>query len=131
MVPRGRVPEPEELDPDAPYLSDQWVMGYLAYLYPGAWLPESLEQIRHSARPWFELTWSGNGRDDDLVTMDAWRRRVRALGSRKWPALAPLLLHALVSRDRRRLLRALRHGCAPLCVERRVSSHSRMVFHRT
>lgn len=126
-----RVPEPADLDVRAPHLSDRWVMGHLAYLYPGAWLPESLEQITACSSPWFELHWESNGRNDYIRTMHAWKDAVAALGARKYWAVAPLILGSLVDERRRRLFTALRYRCALLCFERGIFSHHRMILRPT
>jgi cyclopropane-fatty-acyl-phospholipid synthase len=126
-----RVPHPEELDIHAPKLSDQWVMGYLAYLYPGSWLPDGLEHIVACAEPWFELTFESNGAADYLQTFDEWGRALDRLGWRKWWIMAPHFARGLFDRDLARTLTALRYGCARLCFERGIFSHFRMVFRKT
>jgi len=125
-----RVPDPSELDPTAPRLSDPWVMGHLSYLYPGAWLPEGLDHLERCAAPYFRLEYESCGRDDYLRTMAAWSAEIDRLGWRKWWAMAPLMVQSLVHRDRRRLFTSLRHGCARICFERRIFSHYRTVFAR-
>jgi len=125
-----RVPSPDELDVHAPSLSDEWVMGYLACLYPGSWLPHSAEHVIGAAAPYFAPTYVSNGRLDYLQTMGEWGRAVRALGWKKWRHVAPTVWRALVSTEGRRFLTALRSGCARLCFEREIFQHYRMVFLR-
>lgn len=126
----GRVPRPEELDVHAPKLSDRWVMGHLAYLYPGSWLPDGLDQIVACAEPWFELTFSSNGAEDYIKTFYAWGEDLDRLGWRKWAIMAPHFAGALFDRSKRRYLTALRYACSRECFERGLFSHYRTIFER-
>ena len=125
-----RVPSPSELDVGAAKLSDRWVMGHLAYLYPGSWLPVGLDQIQRCAAPEFDLTFASNGRLDYIQTMYEWGRALDVLGWRKWWIMAPQFAGAIVDRDKWRHLTALRYGCSRLCFERGIFSHFRMIFVR-
>lgn len=124
----ARVPDPSELDVHAPRMSDRWVMGHLAYLYPGSWLPTGLDQVLACADPWFEPMFCSNGRDDYIHTMYAWGRELDALGMRKWALVAPMALRGLVDRRARRFFRALRHACSRECFERGIFTHYRMIL---
>lgn len=123
-----RVPDPDELDVNAPKLSDAWVMGHLAHLYPGSWLPTGLDQVVTCANPWFRLQLAQDSREDYIQTQLEWKRAGDALGVRKWLKVLPLLIASLSSRHAWRYLTALRWGCNRLCFERKIFSHYRTVF---
>lgn len=124
----SRVPHPSELDVHAPKLSDRWVLGHLAYLYPGSWLPNGLDQIVRCALPYFDLTFSSNGRLDYIQTMKEWGTALDRLGWRKWLIMAPHLGEAAFDRAKWRYLTALRYGCSRICFERGIFSHYRMIL---
>jgi cyclopropane-fatty-acyl-phospholipid synthase len=126
----SRVPHPDELDIHAPKLSDQWVMGYLSYLYPGSWLPNGLEHIAECAAEHFDVTYHSNGRKDYIKTMYAWGEHLDRLGWRKWSILAPVFARSVFDPDLRRLLTALRYACARECFEREIFSHYRIVLEK-
>jgi cyclopropane-fatty-acyl-phospholipid synthase len=123
-----RVPDPGELDVHAPRLSDRWVLGHLAYLYPGSWVPDGLDQIERCAAPWFEPTFVSNGAQDYVHTMYRWGNAVDRLGVRKWLLVTPMLARATIDPSARRWILALRHACARECFERGLFSHFRIVL---
>lgn len=125
-----RVPDPSELDVHAPKLSDRWVMGHLAYLYPGSWLPNGLDHIVRCAEPYFELDFSSDGRTDYIHTLYMWGELLDELGWRKWGIMAPWFVKSVFDRDLRRYLTALRYACTRRCFERELFSHFRMIFRK-
>jgi cyclopropane-fatty-acyl-phospholipid synthase len=123
-----RVPRPSEANVHAPKLSDRWVLGHLAYLYPGSWLPNGLDHIAACAAPYFEVSFANNGRVDYLHTMHEWGRALDRLGWHKWRIAAPMVVRSLLDVGVRRHLRALRYACSRTCFEREIFTHFRMIL---
>jgi cyclopropane-fatty-acyl-phospholipid synthase len=125
-----RVPKPEELNVNAPKLSDEWVMGHVGKFYPGSWLPNGLDHIVKCASPYFKLISENNGRKDYIQTNKDWGKA----GYKHWFKVALLTLKLLpkyiTSRDFRYQVTSLMYSCNQLCFEREIMSHQRMVFEK-
>jgi cyclopropane-fatty-acyl-phospholipid synthase len=71
------VPDPEaDADLTAAEGTDKKILARLKKFYPGSWLPTGKEQIVKSARLYFRLIDSSNGRSDYIHTLKEWRKAV-------------------------------------------------------
>lgn len=130
MVFGRRMIPPEQIDIDAPRLSDGHVLALMQATFPGSWLPFGLEQITRAAAPGFRVVSSSSGRLDYIETIRQWRRRFAAFS---WPKLAvklSLLPRYLTSRDFRNAF-ASGVSANALCFERELLDHYRIVFEAT
>ena len=71
----------EQIDLDAPRLSDGHVLALLQKTFPGSWLPYGAEQIERNAAASFRLVAKESGRLDYVETIRQWRKR---FGQRSW-----------------------------------------------
>ena len=119
----------EEIDLDAPYLSDAHVLALMMKLFPGSWLPYGLEQLQRAAAPYFRLVGQSSGRLDYIETIRQWRQRFARRSLRKVPVYVSLIPHYLTSRDFRL---AFMSGVSAntLCFERQLFDHYRIVLER-
>ena len=119
----------EEIDLNAPSLSDAHVLGLLTRTFPGSWLPTGAEQVERNAAPYFRLVYRESGRQDYIETIRQWRLR---FGQFSWPKLlvwAGLVPRYLVSREFRQ---AFVSGISAniIAFERDLFDHYRFVFER-
>ena len=125
-----RVPRPEDFSPDAPKLSDAWIVGHVIKFYPGSWLPNGLEQIERCAKPYFRLISENNGKLDYIQTMKEWGKRIKKLSARKILVGLKVLPRLLFDRNFRYQMTSLRYSCNQRCFQREIMSHQRMVFEK-
>lgn len=127
MVFGRRMIPPEQIDIDAPPLSDGHVLALMQATFPGSWLPFGLDQITRAAAPGFRVVSSSSGRLDYIETIRQWRKRFAAFS---WPKLAvklSLLPRYLTSRDFRNAF-ASGVSANTICFERELLDHYRIVF---
>ena len=119
----------EQIDINAPRLSDGHVLALLQKTFPGSWLPYGAEQIERHAAASFRLVAKESGRLDYIETIRQWRRR---FGQRSWRKLllyARLVPRYLTSSDFRR---AFVSGISAntIAFERELFEHYRLVFEK-
>jgi cyclopropane-fatty-acyl-phospholipid synthase len=119
----------EELDVNAPHLSDAHVLGLLEKTFPGSWLPYGAEQVEKTAGPHFELVHKHSGRLDYIETIRRWRERFAAPSLRKWLLKLTLAPRYFFDRDFR-LAFASGISANTICFERLLLDHYRFVFER-
>lgn len=127
MVFGRRMIPPDQIDLDAPRLSDAHVLALMQATFPGSWLPSGLEQLTQAAAPGFRLVSADSGRLDYIETIREWRRRFAAFS---WPKLAvklSLLPRYLTSRNFRNAF-ASGVSANSICFERELLDHYRIVF---
>lgn len=119
----------EEIDIDAPRLSDAHVLALMMKLFPGSWLPAGAGQLERTAAPCFRLISQTSGRLDYIETIRQWRQRFARRRARKLPIYLTLLPRYVASRDFRL---AFTSGVSAntICFERELLEHYRMVFER-
>jgi cyclopropane-fatty-acyl-phospholipid synthase len=119
----------DEVDPNAPRLSDAHVLGLMTKQFPGSWLPYGAEQVERAAAGRFDLVEKESGRLDYIETIRQWGLRFGRIGILKLLVQAALLPRWLVSRNFRQ---AFTPGFSPntVCFERHLLDHFRFVFER-
>jgi cyclopropane-fatty-acyl-phospholipid synthase len=119
----------EEIDLDAPRLSDGHVLALLQKTFPGSWLPYGAEQVERNASAGFRLVSKESGRLDYIETIGQWRKRFGQRSWRKMLLYARLVPRYLTSRDFRR---AFVSGISAntIAFERKLFEHYRLVFER-
>ena len=127
MVFGSRMIPPDQLDLDAPRLSDGHVLALLQATFPGSWLPSGLEQIVAAATPAFRVVSSGSGRLDYIETIRRWRERFAAFSLPKLAVKLTLLPRYLTSRDFRNAF-ASGISANTVCFERQLLDHYRILF---
>ncbi len=127
MVFGRRMIPPEQIDVDAPRLSDAHVLGLMQATFPGSWLPAGLDQIVRAAAPGFRVVSSASGRLDYIETIRQWRRRFAAFSLPKLAVKLTLLPRYLTSR---RFRNAFASGISAnaICFERELLDHYRLVL---
>jgi cyclopropane-fatty-acyl-phospholipid synthase len=107
--------------------SDAWYLGLMGRQFPGSWLPFGHEQIVRSAKPYFGLVSSSNGRLDYIETIAEWNRRIGAPSFRRTLLKLQLVPRWLTSADFR-LAFASGVSANKICFERELLDHFRLVF---
>jgi len=92
----------EQIDLNAPRLSNGHVLALLQKTFPGSWLPYGAEQIERNAAASFCLVAKESGRLDYIETIRQWRNRFGQRSWRKMLLYARLVPRSLTSRDFRR-----------------------------
>jgi cyclopropane-fatty-acyl-phospholipid synthase len=119
----------EQIDLDAPHLSDGHVLALLQKTFPGSWLPYGAEQIERNAAASFRLVAKESGRLDYIETIRQWRKRFGQRSWRKMLLYLRLVPRYLTSRDFRR---AFVSGISAntIAFERQLFEHYRLVFEK-
>lgn len=131
------VPDPEtDADLSAAEGTDKKILARLKKFYPGSWLPTGKEQIVKSARPYFRLIDSNNGRRDYVHTLKEWRKAVDKCfthcmkKSYKWSIIAKLTLSFLKDRDFPYRIASYLYNDQRKVFERAIFDHYRMFFEK-
>jgi cyclopropane-fatty-acyl-phospholipid synthase len=125
---RNMIPY-EQIDIDAPRLSDAHVLGLLQKTFPGSWLPYGYEQVERNAAKRFSLVYKESGRLDYIPTIAEWSRRFKVFTPRKALGKLALLPRYLCSADFRRAF-ASGISANTIAFERELFDHYRFVFER-
>ncbi len=119
----------DEIDINAPRLSDSHVLALLQKTFPGSWLPYGHEQVERNAEPHFRLVYRESGRLDYIETIRQWRKRFAEPSWRKTLIKAQLVPRYLFSKDFR-LAFASGISANTIAFERELFEHYRFVFER-
>jgi cyclopropane-fatty-acyl-phospholipid synthase len=119
----------EQVDVNAPRLSDGHILGLLGKTFPGSWLPYGSEQVERCANRHFRLVMKENGRRDYIETIRQWRARFGKLSWRKAFLYVTLIPWYFGSADFRH---AFVSGISAntIAFERELLDHYRFVFER-
>jgi cyclopropane-fatty-acyl-phospholipid synthase len=123
---RNMIP-PDQIDLDAPRLSDGHVLALMQATFPGSWLPSGLDQLTRTAAPGFRLVSSSSGRLDYIETIRRWRERFAAFSVPKLALKLSLLPRYLTSREFRHAF-ASGISANTICFERELLDHYRILF---
>ncbi|MGH2930632.1 MAG: SAM-dependent methyltransferase, partial [Solirubrobacteraceae bacterium] len=120
----------DEVSLDAPRDSDARHLALMQHQFPGSFLPFGSEQVIRAAEPYFGLVESSSGRLDYIETIRQWRARFAQPSLRKTLLKARLVPHYLLNREFRL---AFTSGVSanPVCFERELLDHYRIVFEKT
>lgn len=119
----------EEIDINAPRLSDSHVLALLQRTFPGSWLPYGHEQVERNADKRFKLIYKESGRLDYIPTIAEWQRRFAKLTPRKALLKLRLLPRYLFSADFRNAF-ASGISANTIAFERELFDHYRFVFEK-
>ena len=130
----NRVPNyPEDFKLNAKKGSDERILGTL-FALSSWWPPVSKEQIIETARPYFNLVDSNNGREDYIRTFREWHRRLESSYPKKLLSNLGILWTYLTKRDLQRAIRAgvsmLRHHYFREAFISNILNHERMFFEK-
>lgn len=123
---RNSVPI-ERMRLDAPPGSDEHVCALVREFYPGSWVPESVDQVRRCAEPWFREVWRNDGRLDYIETMSRWQ--IRWTPKRAFLALK-LVWPWLTRREFRYRIKSLRRDSNRELFVREILTLARVVYER-
>jgi cyclopropane-fatty-acyl-phospholipid synthase len=131
MLWAARTPAYRTVSLRAPLGSAEYIFAVIEQIFPDSCFPQSVEQLRRTAEPYFRLVTHSNGRLDYVETIEVWRRRLRRLTPPKAWIFARLFASALRERDLRVKLELLARPYFSECFRRELMDHERMVFEST
>lgn len=128
-----QVPDYSKLSLDADPDSTEAILARMAYMYPGSWLPNGLQQLIACADQYFNFVDSSNGRLDYLETLRRWSQATQNLWK---PSVlpqtlrygVPLIYRAMTNRATRIQLESIRRADQSTAFAREIMSHERAFF---
>jgi cyclopropane-fatty-acyl-phospholipid synthase len=124
------VPPYSRVSVRAPFGSDEYLLAAFETLFRDSCLPFSVEQIERIGDPYFRLVSRMNGREDYILTIEAWCRRLWRLKPSTLPVFLKMGIRALTHRDFRYQFESARRAYWAECFRRQLMDHERIVFER-
>ena len=120
----------EQVDIHAPRGSEARACALMIRLFPGHWLPESVDQVVATASPDFRLVEKSSGRLDYIETLKQWSRKFRSFTMRKYLLYLSLVPEYIVNPRLRERIDVFAESANGLCFEREILDHYRLVFEK-
>lgn len=120
----------EDININAPWGSNAFIMGLMLKHFPNSWLPYGSEQIISTAAPYFKVIHLDSGRMDFIETNRQWKKRFLKFNVKKYLWFISLLPKYLSNREFRYQLQLLKIRPNRVCFEREIMDQSRIVFEK-